>query len=83
MMFAGIVKWIIAAVSIIVFATGFSDEWGKLRRQEREYDAFERGRAERQEEFDRHARAVARALLMQEYARVHFVGEAWDDGKTN
>lgn len=78
-MFAGIVKAIIAAVAAIVFVVSFRDEWRRLRNAEREYDAFERNRARRQAECDRHARAVARAVLMQEHARIHFVGEAWHD----
>ena len=60
-----LVKIIIVAVAVIVFATGFSDEWGKLRRQEREYDAFERRRLLRQHDFDRHAIANARRELIE------------------
>lgn len=78
-MFAGIVKWIIAAVAVIVFGATYAEEWQKIRKKERDDDAFERHRVERQAEFDQHARAVARAMLMQDYAKVHFVGEAWHD----
>ena len=78
-----LVKIIIVLSAGIVFFVSFRGEWQRLRAQEDEYDAFERGRADRQAEFDRHARAVARALLMQEYARIHFVGEVRDDAKTD
>ena len=74
-----LVKIIIVAVAVIVFVASFREEWRRLRKKEREYDAFERNRARRQAECDRHARAVARAVLMQEHARIHFVGEAWHD----
>ena len=74
-----LVKIIIVAVAVIVFAASFREEWRRLRAREREYDAFERNRARRQAECDRHARAVARAVLMQEHARIHFVGEVWHD----
>lgn len=74
-----LVKIIIVAVAVIVFVASFREEWKRLRKKEREYDAFELNRARRQAECDRHARAVARAVLMQEHARIHFVGEAWHD----
>ena len=74
-----LVKIIIVAVAVIVFAASFREEWKRLRNAEREYDAFERNRARRQAVFDRHAQEVARAVLMQEHARIHFVGEAWHD----
>ena len=74
-----LVKIIIVAVAAVVFAVSFRDSWKQLRAREREYDAFELNRARRQAECDRHARAVARAVLMQEHARIHFVGEAWHD----
>lgn len=70
-----LVKIIIAAVIAIVFVVSFRDEWRRLRAREDEYDAFERSRARRQKEMDRHRIAVARACLMQEAAQIHFVGE--------
>ena len=72
-------KVIIVTVSAIVFVAVFRDEWRKLRAQEREYDAFQRSREERQAEFDRHAKALARAMLMEQAAKIHFVGEVWHD----
>lgn len=72
-------KIIIVAVAGVVFVVSFRDTWLDLRRREREYDAFEFNRARRQAEFDRHAQAVAKAMLWQEAAKIHFVGEAWHD----
>lgn len=73
------VKIIIVAASATVFGYTFREEWRRLRAREDEYDAFEKHRVERQAEFDQHARAVARAMLMQDYAKVHFVGETWHE----
>lgn len=41
-----LVKIIIVAVAVIVFAVSFREEWRRLRNAEREYDAFEQHRAE-------------------------------------
>ena len=74
-----LVKIIIVAVAAIVFVASFHDEWKRIRADEREYDAFQASRVRRQAEFDRHAQAVAKAMLWQEAAKIHFVGEAWHD----
>ena len=78
-MFAVAAKIVIVAVAIIVFVAAFRDTWRDLRQKEREYDAFQASRARRQADFDRHAKAVARAVLWQEAAKIHFVGEARHD----
>lgn len=74
-----LVKVIIVVAALIVFGATYAEELQKIRKKERDDDAFEYHRALRQQKFDQHARAVARAMLMQEYAKVHFVGEAWHD----
>lgn len=70
-----VVKAIIVAAALIVFVVSFRDEWHRIRKEEREYDAFQRHREERQDEFDQHAVEVAHWMLMQEAAKIHFVGE--------
>lgn len=61
------------------FVLIFRDEWKKLRNREREYDAFESNRARRQDECDLRALAVAKRELIDEWAQIHFAGEARHD----
>lgn len=65
-----LVKIIIVAVAVIVFAVSFRDEWRQLRAREREYDAFERRRVIRQRACDRHAKAVARRELIETWGNI-------------
>ena len=73
-----LVKIIIVAVAVIVFAASFRDEWRRLRAQENEYDAFESNRARRQEECDLRALAVAKRELIDAWVEIT-VGRCWHD----
>lgn len=72
----GIVILIIAAVFVI---GEFAERRKQWKQEDAEDEAFELSRIRRQEEFDRHSRAVARAMLMEQAAKIHFVGEVWHD----
>jgi hypothetical protein len=65
-----LVKIIIVAVAAIVFVAAFREEWQKLRAREDEYDAFERRRALRQRDYDRHAKATARRELIETWGNI-------------
>ena len=60
------------------FVLIFRDEWKKLRRREREYDAFQTARIRRQADFDRHAVATAHRELIDTWAQIT-VGRAWHE----
>ena len=60
------------------FVLIFRDEWKKLRRREREYDAFQTARIRRQEDFERHAVAIAHRELIDTWASLN-VGRCWHD----
>lgn len=60
-----LVKIIIVAVAVIVFAVSFREEWRRHRNAKREHEAFEQHRAERQAVFDRHAQEVAHRVLIE------------------
>lgn len=71
-------KIIIVAVAAIVFVASFADEWKRLRAREREYDEFELCRVKRQEDFDRHAVAVAKRELIDTWVEIT-AGRLWHE----
>lgn len=73
-----VVKAIIVAAALIVFVVSFRDEWHRIRKEEREYDAFQTARVRRQADFDRHAIAVAHRELIDTWASLN-VGRCWHD----
>lgn len=54
---------ILLAIAGIVFYCTMRGMIKKWNEEDREYEAFERSRIQRQQEFDRHAQAVAKAVL--------------------
>jgi Na+-transporting methylmalonyl-CoA/oxaloacetate decarboxylase gamma subunit len=54
---------ILLAIAGVVFYYAMSDAIKRWNEEDRENEAFERSRRQRQKEFDRHAQAVAKAVL--------------------
>lgn len=54
---------ILLVIAGAVFYCAMSDAIKKWNEEDREHEAFERNRKQRQMEFDRHAQAVAKAVL--------------------
>jgi hypothetical protein len=55
---------ILLVIAGAVFYCAMSDAIKRWTEEDREHEAFERSRRQRQQEFDRHAQAVARACLI-------------------
>lgn len=54
---------ILLVIAGVVFYFTMRDMIEKWNEEDREYEAFERNRKQRQMEFDKHAQAVAKAVL--------------------
>lgn len=54
---------ILLVIAGAVFYCTMRDAIEKWNEEDREHEAFERSRKQRQQEFDRHAQAVAKAVL--------------------
>jgi len=56
---------IMLVIAGIVFYCTMRDMIEKWNAEDKEYEAFERSRRQRQQEFDKHAQAVAQACLIK------------------
>lgn len=78
-----IVKWVAVAIIIAICAASAYAGWFDLLEEQQEEIKdeieFERRRAYRQAEFDRHQKAVARRCLVDTWADIHFVGTKEDN----
>lgn len=54
---------ILLVIAGAVFYCAMSDAIKRWNEEDREHEAFERSRKQRQQEFDKHAQAVAKAVL--------------------
>jgi hypothetical protein len=66
---------ILLVIAGAVFYYAMSDAIKRWNEEDREREAFERSRRQRQQEFDRHAQAVARACLIDTCENI-YLGKA-------